>query len=508
MPADSHPASDIVRALRSIIDLYGPSMLYEPDTLARYLRDECSGSELDIVTLLLALDADVPQALLAVHTVDESRALGTRLAARLVEERDMAQERAAWAVETWAHALDPMVHAPMPPVDQIVVPDGATYTAPESTHGTGIGAAAAHDPDAVATEAPSVREPAAQDRSAPLLANTLTHDRPGATALKLTATVVFAGAIGVALMHHKPVITAVESSGPLIGDGRGRDVVVSFDASGTTVDGVEVRFVRGDVPMDTQPMRVSVSDDQAARGRAAAGQLRLVTAKPASATYEYTLIDHDGKRSHTFEKTFTIEPGPTLPPMIADVRLPQALFVGRPFAAAIEYRAGNRPVTGVEYRSLDEAGRRSEPVLMPLADLAQTEPGVVTYAFKPLATPGVRTIEFALVDAQNVRSEPRRLLLDVAPVPARTAGVACVGAGCGRIVAVRTLALPDSAGPFFQVGMFFRKIFDRPTPLDRRRYAVTVRLDDGRTQVLTQSFRWRSGARVRVVDNRIVAVRT
>jgi hypothetical protein len=95
----------IEMALQSAIDLHGPSLFYETDTLRRYLEDRCPHATNDIALLMLALEEQIPQALLSVHTDVELQLLAKRLEYRLCTRRSLNAYSSGWAVQTWAQVL-------------------------------------------------------------------------------------------------------------------------------------------------------------------------------------------------------------------------------------------------------------------------------------------------------------------------------------------------------------------------------------------------------------------
>ena len=133
-PADS----PIETALRSLIDLNGPALLFESDRLASDLRERCSDAEREISVLLRALDLQAPHELLGAHTDEDLQSLLPRLAKQLSDRKRLSIEASTWAVRTWARGLGLSVFAtgPLPErlyADVVVPPAVVSPAAMPST---------------------------------------------------------------------------------------------------------------------------------------------------------------------------------------------------------------------------------------------------------------------------------------------------------------------------------------------------------------------------------------
>ena len=139
-------------------------------------------------------------------------------------------------------------------------------------------------------------------------------------------------------------------------------------------------------------------------------------------------------------------------------------------------------------------------------ELRGQKSGAVSYPFEAINTPMQSTFEFTLVDSAGVRSEPKRIVLEVVSPP-RAAPSGCTSATCGRVVAVSEIKQPAPVPDFrTAIKLAFSGALNREATRSQKTYAITVRMDNGKTQVLRQNTPWRSGARVRVVGNRVAAV--
>ena len=225
-------------------------------------------------------------------------------------------------------------------------------------------------------------------------------------------------------------IKAVEMQGPFVGDGKPRAVKVRVDARNTTLREVEVRFVRGGGTWNAQPTSHPVA---ASAGEIDAGTLATQTAQPISATFAYTLVDADGKRSAPFERTFEIVP----PLVITEVSVPRPIKVGQDFAVAIKYRRSGADIVRIERHVVTSSVPWAQAdAVQQLA--APDASGNVSYSFDASSRPLRSTVEFVLVDAQGVRSDPHRVALNVGTVEP-------TGTGPGTIVSIQEQKTPGQA---------------------------------------------------------------
>ncbi len=501
--------SKIEAALQSLIDLYGPALLFESGRLERSLRDQFPDAEREISVLVHALDKQVPQDLLSVHTDENLQRLLPLLAQRLSRHKRLTLGAANWAVRTWARGLGLAVFT-TGPLPETLYTDGGFASAARA----GGEAPAAVDAENGESD---TRE---SDELGTLLSTPTTGGwRSGAFNLWVTvvATVVAVIAIWFASFYDALEITQVTSSEPLIGDGKKRDVLLSFNARRVNVESVQVRLVHGDGPSEGQPSTIKVSPEAAAAGLTGAGQIGLRTTVPSTATFEYVLLSTDGKRSAPFEKTFEIAAGPAQPPVITAIDIPHDIVVGQPFSLTIAYGQGSGKVAKIERKVIASTTAWQPGIATtPTTELTVPKAGAVTYPFDAIATPSQSTIAFTLVSSDGVRSEPRRVAIDVvapAPLPerapARVASNGCTGATCGHVLSVREVdRKAEGSGVGATVTGFFGRLFGHESDRAAKLYRITVRMDDGTTRVITKSPRWRSGARVRIVGNTIAAVKS
>lgn len=490
--------TNIGSALRALVDRYGVSLIGESGRLRGLLQDECPQAKREISVLLQALEDRVPQDLMRVHSGEPIGSLSPRLAKRLSDEKAMSPHASRWAVATWAQGLGLETALGLGP-DFVGVDDAPAHRAPAA----GVGPIAANE----VFSDPALDVPAPLPRRVPWWAVAV-----GVVALAIAAWFGF--------LQPRLDIKGVEMQGAFVGDGKPRAVRLHVDARNSTLREVEVRFVRGAGTWNLQPTSYPVA---ATASEIDAGTLAVQTTKPISATFAYTLVGADGKRSAPFERTFEIVP----PLVITEVNVPRPLKVGQTFAVAIKYRRSGADVVRVERHVVNSSTPWAQAdAVQQLA--APDASGSVSYSFDAATKPMRSTVEFVLVDAQGVRSEPQRVALNVGTVEP-------TGTGPGTIVAiqeVKTAGQPTGLGAV--LGGVLGGVIGNTFGNGRGRTAttvvgaaggayaghevegrvrgasswnVTVRFDDGSTRTFTQATapRAHQGDRVTVASGTAVA---
>jgi outer membrane lipoprotein SlyB len=481
--------------LRALVDRYGVSLIGESGRLRGLLQDECPQARREISVLLQALEDRVPQDLMRVHSGEPISSLTPRLAKRLSDDKAMSPQASRWAVATWAQGLGLESALGLGP-DFVGADD---ETAPIAA-AAGVGPIAANE--VFLDTAPHVQVHAPPPRRVPWWA-------------VAAGVVLLAVAAWFGFLQPHLDIKAVEMQGAFVGDGKPHAVRLQVDARNSTLREVEVRFVRGDGAWNPQPTSYPVA---ATASQIDAGTLSVQTTKPINATFAYTLVGADGKRSAPFERSFEIVP----PLVITEVNVPRPIKVGENFAVAIKYRRSGADVVRIERHVVNSSVPWAQTdAVQQLA--APDATGSVSYSFDA-ATKALRsTVEFVLVDAQGVRSEPQRVALNVGTVEP-------TGTGPGTIVAVRevqTAGQPTGVGAVIGgvVGAVIGNTFGRGRGRvgttvvgaaggayaghevekgvrSGSTWNVTVRFDDGSTRTFTQATapRARQGDRVTVVS--------
>jgi hypothetical protein len=505
-------------ALKSLVDSYGPTLLGEAGRLRGLLQDECPRAKREISVLLQALDERIPQDLLRVHSGEPIRSLSPRLAKRLVDEKAMSADASRWAVHTWAQGLG-------------LAPVGGTG-------GSGVG-----------FDMPP--RPRPFDEADPLLVDLPVPEPvpiPGPVtrwpvkAILAAIAVVALGAGGWSVfMQPKLEISSVEALGPLVGNGKPLAMQLAYQARNVVPKEVEVRFVRGDGNWKPEPLTVAIdAASQGSEGRVPAGSFTYRTAKPVHVTFSYTLVAANGRRSAPFERTFDIAP----PVTIAEATVPKGLQVGKAFNIGFRYLKGSTDIVKIERRVVQTSGTWGNPDFT--QTVKYTEPsGSFDYRFEPFTQAMNSTVEFTLIDAEGLRSEPYRVAINVAPVPAPAAeplrNLLPGGLGLGRsplatVLSVRELRQQgESTGLGAVAAGIFGGLLGNQTGKGGGRtvmtglglaggavagneieknmratssWETTVRFDDGSVRTLRQGTppTWRAGERVGV-DNGVIVAR-
>ncbi len=440
------PGASVEQALQAVVDLHGPAMFYEADALRAELEARCPGATDEIALLLIGLEEQIPQALLAVHADDDATPLALRLERRLRMRRSLEPVEASWVVRTWARVLRLWSAAattealrPIGRRDEASAAGVATSTAVDADDDAprvvapvnrwyGIGGLVA----AAAVVVAIVR----YQPIAPPQAGTPPMAQAGAAS---TASATMAAATPA--LPPEPRIVDVTTSEPLVADGRQREVFVAMRNPHGAIDSVESRFVDGDAALRTPPTVVDVSSDPIRDGRVPAGLIGARSTKPMQATFEYVVTMSDGTRSAPFTKRLELAPIPATPPAIEDVVLPDGIVAGRPFKATIAFRAGDAPVASVE-SSIVSGDATGTPRVTPVAAPTTSGDGDGTIRVQAVADRSPTTMEFALIDADGMRSDAKRVSFDVA-----TRAVArCREPGCAPVAGPPSLAASRDAG--------------------------------------------------------------
>jgi outer membrane lipoprotein SlyB len=497
-PAGSAPSNPLFNnavpvALKSLIDRYGATLTGEAPRLRGLLQDECPQAKKEISVLLQALEQRVPQDLLRVHSGEPIQSLSSRLAKRLSDEKAMSPAASQWAVQAWAHGMGV-----------------------ESALFSGGSEAADLWPD---ESAPAAAITAANE---PLIASSITAAPALADPRVRLGLIGGAIALIVALawwmLTPKLEITRIETQGPFVGNGKPTPVFVEFEARNAAPQSVEVRFLRGDGSW--QPAAWKHEVGSATGTRADAGSLQYRTKRPASATFEYVLVSADGKRSAPFERTFDITP----PVTITGIRVPRPLRVGHEFALTIGYEKGAADIVRIERRVVETSVPWKQSESAQEVKLGGSS-GSFDYKFDAAMQPMRSTLEFVMVDAQGLRSEPARVVLDIGTPPAVAPGGslgtvmsvaqvtekgqatglgAVIGGVIGGVIGTRfggghgrdATTVAGVAGGAYAGHEVEKNIRGTST------WNTTVRFDNGSLRVIrtTGAPRWRSGERVSFVN--------
>lgn len=502
------PSSDapfdasIGAVLKSLLDSHGLPLLGNVGQLKGLLSVQYPQAKREVSILAQALEAGIPQALLSRHAGEAPMAQALRLAQQLSQDTAMAPAAAQWAVHTWQQGVSMAPVAGTPGALAVVAPLASLPAAPVY---------AAAPPALHAAPVPLAGIPPAVKRNPKVLA---------ASAAGVLA-VAGAGA-WFAFGQSQLAVTQVRGNQSyLIGDGKPQPVTLAFAAKNTEIQAVDVRFVRGDGNWTPPNWTVNADNQGKAAGNLPAGSLSYRANGSMNSTFEYTLVSKDGKRSTPFEHTFNIVP----PVLITSARLPAAPRLNQPYSVQLAYKKGAGDIVQVTRRVVDSSVPWAQPEETVPVQLNQAT-GSYDFRLEPPAQPMRSTVEFEMVDALGVKSEPVRVAVNVAVQPitsgpatvlnvvlvsgnGQAAGAGAVlGAGAGLALgnkigrgsgnAVATV-LGGVAGAF--AGHQLENKVRGPSV-----WETTVRFDDGNTRRIRHADRprWNPGERVTVSGGAIL----
>lgn len=331
------------------------------------------------------------------------------------------------------------------------------------------------------------------------------------------AALALAGALWWALQPSLVIESVHSADAVVVGDGRPQAVLLNYSSRNTRPRRVEVRWVEGTARWPVTTWQVSADNANQASGALAVGPLSYRTTTPAQATFEYTLVDRDGRRSPAVRKTFEF-----LPPIgVKGVRFASAPRPGQEALAQVSYTRGAGDIVSAQTRVVESTSPWPTPeqttTLAPGAARSSVE-----LPLMPPAQPARSTLEVVLVDSLGVKSEPfvfnvntglqptlsgpAVVLSVVQTATGQTTGVGgvvggVVGAAAGNQIGQgsgRTVTTVLGAVGGAVVGNHIEGRIRGPA-----RWTTTVRFDDGDTRRLETGSApsWRAGDRVQVTAN-------
>lgn len=502
------PDTGLAHSLQWLLQQQGSGLLGQPSELQAQLLQQHPQARREVAVLLHALQAGLVHTLLQVPGQPLPPAGAMRLAQQLADDSGLAPEAAQWAVRTWAQALGAM---PMP---------------------------LAGPPAAMAPQAP-LQAPALQPvlpghamampaSTMPMLAGNAhaPRRRTPLAAVLGGAAVLLAGGGALAwyvFLHATVQIHGVQARGPLVANGQPQALALDYSSKNTQLKAVEVRFIRGDGAWNPPQWTVEASGAERS-GTVAAGTLAQRSATPVKASFEFTLVTRDGQRSAPVERSFDFVP----PASITQARPPQRVLVGQPYAVTLGYQRGAADIVQVKRKVVDSDTPWAEPEKVQTVQLSAAS-GTLELPFDPPTRPMRSTVEFTLVDAQGISSEPVRVALQAqAPAaPAPVAPAAPIGSGPATVLGVVTLqgGAPTGTGAVVgglagaAVGNQFGRGGGRTAmtvlgavggavaghQIEQQvrgpaLYETTLRFADGHTRAIrhTEAPRWAAGDRVTV----------
>ena len=499
-PLDGSAVSAVERALSSVIDLHGPSLLREPDRLKVYLDHNCSGATREIALVMAAVTEGVPQAMLSAHYDDHLNVLLPQLVTRLTERAAIEPVPATWAVRAWAHAL--AISSSALDCGRIAETHATTPNASQRSSAAevlGIGT------PVVRKVAPPPMQPEA---SAP----------PALTRLVATTE--------VAADEH-PVRAAIPH--PVI-----EPAVTSAVAPEARAAPIEARADETDEP------RAEVDDGFRAEATAEIANVTAIETRVGSTASDAIVGAHrqaplSGRHGRPLGSVLKVAAAiaavvvvvvairwgvPQSTPIKADSESvavsPQKSSSTAPAlqpegAPAVEVASRNRPVPLITtkpavststFANNAEALASGATTVPPATAAPQTTPmkELVTRAAPastPVASPHLPVAKAAKSSSvrstgARIRVEPPRAASAAAPTAPASSG--CTRSTCGSVVAAHAID-DDSANAS-----------GKSSGQAARSYEITIRMDDRSIHTLTQSVRWQPGARVQMAGTRFVQI--
>jgi outer membrane lipoprotein SlyB len=491
--------------LKSLLESQGLPLLSNPAGLKELVRSRHPHALREVTIVAQALEAGTPQALLRPAGGESPVARSLRVAQQLSHDTAMAPDAAQWAVHTWQQGLGMSA----------------------ATDAGGVGGASDTAEAAMAAPLATLR-PAALMQQAPLdvgarvLSTVPPRRNPKLLAAGAAAVLVVAGAgLWFGLLQSNLQVTGVRTAQPvLVGDGKPQPVLLSFASRSAEAKAVDVRWLRGDGNWNPPLWTVNLDTGGRSSGELAAGTLAYRATAPMNATFEYTLVSRDGKRSAPFEHTFRIVP----PVVITSARLASPPRLGQPNTVQLGYRKGAGEIVQVTRRVVDSTVPWPQPEQTLPVNLNQAT-GSYDVALDATTQPMSSTLEFEMVDSLGVKSDPVRVAVSVgmAPMSSGPATVVSVnqvtvkgeGTGAGAVVGgVAGAGLGSTIGRgngrtaatvLGAVGGAFAGHEVEKRVRSSTVWETAVRFDDGNTRRIRHGAapRWAAGERVMVAGDTI-----
>lgn len=493
--------------LRRLLMQHGHGLTGDHDRLQALLAQHCPHAHREIELLLLAQRSGLPQHLHALFTASGSTPvafdaqMAALMATQLATQWGLPGADAQWAVHTWAQALGAAPLPLQPPAPHPVVVSGPRHQGE------------------LAAAPPGHRTARAALRW------------PVVGALGAAVALAAAGAWYAWVYSSLDILNAAPRT-TLLADGKPRDVVIDYTSRNTRVDRVDVRFVRGDGPWSPTSWSVEPPSTSKDTGSIAVGPFARSSAAPVNATFEFTLVGENGKRSAPLERSFQFAPVVA----ITQAQAPERVKPGQPISVNLSYRKGAGDIVKVQ--------RRVVASTLPWPDPEQTStvmlnPATGTYEvkFDAPAKPTRSTLEFVMSDSLGGTSEPVRVQLEVAESPRAVAAHAEPSAAAGSPATVLSVVQVSGSsatpGAGAALGIIGGAALGNRMGRGNGRAAMTVagaalggyaghqiqqqyagspmwettlRYDNGSVSRirLSTSPTWSAGQRVRVVNGRIV----
>jgi outer membrane lipoprotein SlyB len=301
------------------------------------------------------------------------------------------------------------------------------------------------DPSPAIAPTSPLMPPAPQAAHAPHAPPAPPAPRRGKAALAALAAVLalLAAAAGVWAAFFRPSleIVDVQARSAVAGNGKPTEVLLSYRARNVEIRAIEVRFVRGDGHWSPSSWNVPFDGSTREQGLVPAGHLSQRTSAPMRATFEYVLVTRSGRHSAPLEKTFEIMP----PAAITQAVAPARVQPGQPYSVKIAYRKGGAAIVKVQRRVVDSDMAWDAPEHATDVQLDQAS-GTLDLPFDAPGRPMRATLEFTLVDALGIASEPVRVNVATSAPAAAAAAAPVALSGQGTVLSVVRVAGASGVG--------------------------------------------------------------
>ncbi len=546
------PISDatIEAELATLVDVHGLSLFEKPDQIRRVLTQAGPGAQPAVEAILLALSVQVPQRLRAAEH-DDGLADLLRLAARDVQAAGtLTEDRAAWAVDAWAHALalptagtrdavSPVVTDPSAAGERsmAVAPWmtalGTTPARPRASFDAAGRRASAdsalrHEPligrDTSEGPAPLRGDAVHEGAAGALLVEPLFPDRPAQDETPDEHDAAFVTEPPVLAEQPRADAAPWTSDESIVpptwdrrpdaaskGIGRTAAIVAALVAVVLVwffgVDGLRrpsdtVSATAQRPPTVALPTPAAPTADATRPGNPASDAVARPAAPtedgPATASRTDTMAPSaapsvEAPRDPPEPLPTTPVPAPSGPPVlqrpvIVAIDVPDVVE-GAPFAVAVRLAGDTRDVASVERRIDGRTGTWPRSgALTVAAGLQRSGSHVLLVPFRALDAPAIATVDFTVIGRDGSRSDARRATIALAAT-SRPLPDSAITAACTR----------DTCG-----SVAMSREIEPAEGIRAAVYEVTVRMDDQESRSFRGNYRLQTGSRVRLVDGRVL----
>lgn len=499
---------DVGPLLNRLLTTHGLPLLSDSARLQSLLASRLPQGRLEVGLVIQALHSAIPSALLQPNR-DGALAQAARLADQLAHDHAMVPEAARWAVHTWQVALGLMP----PSAETNAAPTAVILSGPANSSLPSRPTTA--EPVLLQAEVvrPPVRAPVARPGAAQL-----PNGRKRWIAAAAGAAVVAAGAAAFQLTRPSLRLDDIQAPKAIIGDGRSQNLALQYQARNTQPTTLEIRHVSGGGPWQPSVWTTSVNPTAQTKTVLEAAAPAQLVREPTQATFAFTLLDHDGRRSEPLERTLTFLP----PVVITDARVLSTPRPGQPYTVRLDYRKGAGDIVKVTRRETD-AGATGNSIAQDIPVELKQPSGSFDVRLDAPKTQRRTTLEFTMEDSLGARSAAVPLVIDVAAAPQSsgpatvihvsqirgTTGVGAVAGGVTGLALGNRVGRGNGRAVATVLGGIAGAVAGHQVEQQVRGTALwetQVRFDDGNTRTLrhAEAPSWQTGSRVVVRDGAIL----